>query len=299
MSNRDCSIVKDLLPLYIDEVASDETSNFIKEHLLTCEACQKDLDFYKKELTKNNQADDRINEANTLKKISGNIKRKNRLVFAFSTLLSAVVIILIAFYLVVPQYITYSDHLININENAGVITVELGADYTPVDGYNIYYSEFDNSYTIEAYTTHWGDIMSVFNSELLRAKTAVINPNKDIVSAVYYASNTQGVDDELIYGNNFGGGQVTLPRLFLGFYMTIAIACVVVCALLALIFYRLKKVQNFFVICLFMPASYLISQLLIIGLNTVTYTPAYDFIAILTLSVPLFLLMLLAYKIIK
>ncbi len=37
--NRECSLVKDLLPLYIDHLASDESEQFIHAHLETCGKC--------------------------------------------------------------------------------------------------------------------------------------------------------------------------------------------------------------------------------------------------------------------
>ena len=39
---RNCALVKDLLPLYIDELCSEETGEFIREHLDECEDCRKD-----------------------------------------------------------------------------------------------------------------------------------------------------------------------------------------------------------------------------------------------------------------
>lgn len=36
-----CKIVEDLLPLYIEELTSDETSSFVEEHLQGCEKCAK------------------------------------------------------------------------------------------------------------------------------------------------------------------------------------------------------------------------------------------------------------------
>ncbi|MGL5314570.1 MAG: zf-HC2 domain-containing protein [Peptostreptococcaceae bacterium] len=43
MSKIDCSVVKDLLPLYIDDLVSEESKLIIKEHLKTCEECSKYL----------------------------------------------------------------------------------------------------------------------------------------------------------------------------------------------------------------------------------------------------------------
>lgn len=38
---KDCGIVKDLLPLYAEDMASEESSAFVREHLETCEDCRK------------------------------------------------------------------------------------------------------------------------------------------------------------------------------------------------------------------------------------------------------------------
>ena len=37
----DCNVIKDLLPLYIDECCSDESAKLVTEHLDTCESCRK------------------------------------------------------------------------------------------------------------------------------------------------------------------------------------------------------------------------------------------------------------------
>lgn len=44
---KECAIVKDLLPLYIENMVSDETESFIKEHLNECEDCRNDLESLK------------------------------------------------------------------------------------------------------------------------------------------------------------------------------------------------------------------------------------------------------------
>lgn len=40
MKNENCAIVEELLPMYIEELSSPEVSNFIEEHLKTCETCR-------------------------------------------------------------------------------------------------------------------------------------------------------------------------------------------------------------------------------------------------------------------
>ena len=45
----ECSVVRDLLPLYVEQMVSEETGAFIKEHLANCAACAAELDGMKAE----------------------------------------------------------------------------------------------------------------------------------------------------------------------------------------------------------------------------------------------------------
>ena len=44
MSKENCSLIKDLLPLYIDDLCSDDSTKIIKNHLETCSECNKEYE---------------------------------------------------------------------------------------------------------------------------------------------------------------------------------------------------------------------------------------------------------------
>lgn len=48
MNKEICDIVKDLLPLYIDDILSDSSRALVEEHIQTCSECRKDLESYSK-----------------------------------------------------------------------------------------------------------------------------------------------------------------------------------------------------------------------------------------------------------
>jgi len=50
---RDCKIIRDLLPSYIDSLTNESTNQYIEEHLNNCEQCKKILEDMKKELKLN------------------------------------------------------------------------------------------------------------------------------------------------------------------------------------------------------------------------------------------------------
>ncbi|MBE6052316.1 MAG: zf-HC2 domain-containing protein [Clostridium sartagoforme] len=65
MANKlSCNIIKDLLPMYVDEISSEETNNCIKEHFDRCDDCKKE--YYK--IIKGNSSNEKINNIEIFKK---------------------------------------------------------------------------------------------------------------------------------------------------------------------------------------------------------------------------------------
>lgn len=50
MDNNTCHLIKDLLPLYVDDAVSQESMESIRAHLVHCESCHREYDILKKEL---------------------------------------------------------------------------------------------------------------------------------------------------------------------------------------------------------------------------------------------------------
>ena len=62
-----CNIIRDLLPLYVDNVCSNETKDMVENHLQTCKNCQQEL-----ALLKTNFKTNQFNEERSIK----NFKKK-------------------------------------------------------------------------------------------------------------------------------------------------------------------------------------------------------------------------------
>ena len=74
MSKINCSLIKDLLPLYIDDLCSKESTEIIKNHLEVCEECNKEYIQLKKE-----PALEKINDnSSELIKGVGNMIKKDK-----------------------------------------------------------------------------------------------------------------------------------------------------------------------------------------------------------------------------
>ncbi len=65
-----CEIIKDLLPLYIDGVCSEDSKNAVEEHIKTCEDCKRELEDYRGEISAVERQEEEV-----IKKISSRWKK--------------------------------------------------------------------------------------------------------------------------------------------------------------------------------------------------------------------------------
>lgn len=116
-----CEIVKDLLPLYYDDVCSNESRTTVEEHLQECDTCKKYLDNMNGDFIQTN-ADKAAEQAksNILKGIKKKLLRKNVMISAIS-IICAIVVLLGGF-----SFIFHYE--IPISYENGLVSVEMGND---------------------------------------------------------------------------------------------------------------------------------------------------------------------------
>ena len=69
-----CEIIKDLLPLYLDGVCSNDSKALIEEHLAECDSCKAELQAMKEELFMNRK-EQNLKEAEAVKSLSRRWKK--------------------------------------------------------------------------------------------------------------------------------------------------------------------------------------------------------------------------------
>ena len=70
---KQCKIIRDLFPSYIDELTNEETNQYVEEHLKSCEECKNVLDDMKKEL-KIGKTQKNTKEVQYIKKYNNKLK---------------------------------------------------------------------------------------------------------------------------------------------------------------------------------------------------------------------------------
>lgn len=119
MKKMDCDIIRDLLPLYIDDVVSDATKEMVETHLKDCEVCRKEAEWMRK--TVRLPADQKAQEAevNALKNIKQRYFKKKIIVAVVSACLTLMVTAGAYSYMVMAEEeIPYEASKVKIEEKA-------------------------------------------------------------------------------------------------------------------------------------------------------------------------------------
>lgn len=101
MEKISCSIVKDLLPLYIEGILSEETAQAVQLHLQTCENCKKDFEIMRQDFVFPSAP--KIQEEN--EKILKELKRQLKI----KRMLTAVVAVFVTVAVVISGYLVYTN----------------------------------------------------------------------------------------------------------------------------------------------------------------------------------------------
>lgn len=287
MKNRECSIVRDLLPLYVEDIVSEDTKQFVEEHICQCNECKKELERFESDIPMNKNHQETDDSAQAIKKIRLDIKKKRVFTSVLSSLVSVIVVMLLFAYLTAPKYLPYteSENFITADENNGIVTLSFTGEY------ELYQSE-KGVYAISLYDTVWNKLINYDKKQAI-----TVNPDGEEVKTIYYVSNgEQG--DKVIYGVDpiANGGAWTLPRLFLNYYLLIAVCATLFLAMFYLIFRKKRKVKVIIIKLFFIPLSYVLSDFLITGREAASYSANRDFYLILLLTIPIYFVFYIIYK---
>ena len=286
-----CNVIKDVLPLYLENMLSDDSCIMVEEHIEQCQGCKNYLNDMR---TFNKIPVDR--NASPLLKVKSTLRKKKIQISILSMLFSIILFVIITAFLTAPEYIPYSERSVIINEigNGSVLAQFEDTVY----GYDIHRYPTDDNTGYVYHITTWN---SIWNRSIKTSNinNTILNPNGEKVVSVYYY-NTDGSEDILIYGKdiNPNGGIITLPRLFLSYYAFIAIIFAATCGLIMLILNRNKKVLNFTMKVFYLPISYLLGHLIIKGFTSSSYSSKRDIYAILLVMIPLYIAFLTATNLI-
>ena len=286
----ECSIVRDLLPLYAESMVSPETASFMEEHLKDCEHCRKEYERLKAPC-----AVPAKNDAAPLLMLQKKMAAK-RLRTIVLTAVFAVALLVSAFAVLdAPVYLPYTEELLAVEpvgENGLQITFDPSVTdfnytvYQDPDGGNFYYCD------VEAWYSLWDRWFSGGEEQ----RTAVVFPAKPYPVTVMYCPN-DGTESICVYGEAGEGGSIALPRLALGYYLILAVLALAVLFAAWLVAKGRHRQRAWIERIMLYPVSYLISHGIVVGFRAISYSLVRDFRLILFVSLLLYCGLLLAHSV--
>lgn len=285
----ECSIIRDLLPLYAESMVSPETASFMEEHLKDCEHCRKEYERLKAPCAVPAQ-----NDAAPLLMLQKKMAAK-RLRTIVLTAVFAVALLVSAFAVLdAPVYLPYTEELLAVEpvgENGLQITFDPSVTdfnytvYQDPDGGNFYYCD------VEAWYSLWGRWFSGGEEQ----RTAVVFPAKPYPVTVMYCPN-DGTESTCVYGEAGEGGSIALPRLALGYYLILAVLALAVLFVAWFVAKGRPRQRVWIERIMLYPVSYLISHGIVAGFRVISYSLIRDFRLILFVSLLLYCGLLLAHS---
>lgn len=269
-----CQIVKDLLPLYKENLLSEESKIFVEEHLKACPECEKLL---------KDQIQIESKENKPLDFVEKRIKKETRFfTLAVVSLIGSILIFIISF-LNMPRHIEYEKDLCKVYRSDDIYTVEFSDKVSGID-----YTDTEDAIYLDAYTTKYDEL---FKKD--RPKKSLTFHKDDLKMVLY--QNHESIPKMVI-----GHGEVRqtlLPRLVFGLYAWMSIIGFFVIAFAIFLQEKLRKKSLSLPIKTLLigaPLSLFLAIIAVKGLNTATYYPTTDFkyIAFLSLGIYLFLIFL-------
>lgn len=271
---KNCNIIKDLIPLYKEDLLSDESKIFVEEHLKTCRDCENLLkDQMKIENT----------ETKPLNFVEKRIKKETRyFTLAVLALVGSILIFIIS-YLNTPRHIEYEKGLYRVYRSDEIYTVEFNDKVSGID-----YTDTEDAIYLDAYSRKYDEI---FNKN---RPNKSLTFHKDKMKMVLY-QNHESIPNMVI-----GSGEVRqtlLPRLLLGLYARLSIIGFIGLYFLIILTEKFRKKSISLPIKTLLigaPLSFFLGIISIKGFNTATYYLMSDFkyIVFLSLGIYLFLIFL-------
>ena len=309
-----CAVVRDLLPLYAENLTEEETKKMVDEHLEECAECRQRLAGIE---TKTAAP---VESGKPLIALKQEIRKRRWYAALIAALCVFIGVYTYFFHVTSMKYVPWQEGLIevarvetvnpaeyagsdeDVPKNSGAApapTVAPGSAEPAVEALVLNVSSFINGF--EEHVTIEDDGTTTV---LMQAVSTNPSPNRQTRS--YYELTYYPIPDRLIYGfeqpqkllwgSPMNGGTEVLPRLALAYYLLIAAAFAAICGLAWAIF-RKRNCSWIPRQLFFAPVSYILSHLLLKGTQTTSFFMERDFISILLLTAAIYTLLSLAWQV--
>lgn len=295
----ECSIVCDLLPLYAEDMVSEDTAEFVKEHLGNCPTCRAELEKLRKPVQPVAAQHVPDIDAEPLKRLKkALLMEKVQVILCTAAVLLALMLSGLSF-LTAPEYFAYSQELVTVTEGAnGEATISFSSEITnyklqriadPADKQTVYH--------LEVWTCAWDRMFSKPGAQDVTVKPE--NGHELLIYFTQFINQSSSNSAVCIYGEiePDSGGWMALPGLSMGYWLAINIVLLVILGVIWLNLRKKEKPRRLVERLILIPIAYMLGHLCVLGFHTLSYSEWRDAQMILAIGILFYCAMLLALSI--
>lgn len=295
----ECSIVCDLLPLYAEDMVSEDTAEFVKEHLGNCPTCRAELEKLRKPVQPVAAQHVPDIDAEPLKRLKkALLMEKVQAILCTAAVLLALMLSGLSF-LTAPEYFAYSQELVTVTEGAnGEATISFSSEITnyklqriadPADKQTVYH--------LEVWTCAWDRMFSKPGAQDVTVKPE--NGHELLIYFTQFINQSSSNSAVCIYGEiePDSGGWMALPGLSMGYWLAINIVLLVILGVIWLNLRKKEKPRRLVERLFLIPIAYMLGHLCVLGFHTLSYSEWRDAQMILAIGILFYCAMLLALSI--
>ena len=295
----ECSIVCDLLPLYAEDMVSEDTAEFVKEHLGNCPTCRAELEKLRKPVQPVAAQHVPDIDAEPLKRLKkALLMEKVQAILCTAAVLLALMLSGLSF-LTAPEYFAYSQELVTVTEGAnGEATISFSSEITnyklqriadPADKQTVYH--------LEVWTCAWDRMFSKPGAQDVTVKPE--NGHELLIYFTQFINQSSSNSAVCIYGEiePDSGGWMALQGLSMGYWLAINIVLLVILGVIWLNLRKKEKPRRLVERLILIPIAYMLGHLCVLGFHTLSYSEWRDAQMILAIGILFYCAMLLALSI--
>lgn len=295
----ECSIVCDLLPLYAEDMVSEDTAEFVKEHLGNCPTCRAELEKLRKPVQPVAAQHVPDIDAEPLKRLKkALLMEKVQAILCTAAVLLALMLSGLSF-LTAPEYFAYSQELVTVTEGAnGEATISFSSEITnyklqriadPADKQTVYH--------LEVWTCAWDRMFSKPGAQDVTVKPE--NGHELLIYFTQFINQSSSNSAVCIYGEiePDSGGWMALPGISMGYWLAINIVLLVILGVIWLNLRKKEKPRRLVERLILIPIAYMLGHLCVLGFHTLSYSEWRDAQMILAIGILFYCAMLLALSI--
>ena len=295
----ECSIVCDLLPLYAEDMVSEDTAEFVKEHLGNCPTCRAELEKLRKPVQPVAAQHVPDIDAEPLKRLKkALLMERVQAILCTAAVLLALMLSGLSF-LTAPEYFAYSQELVTVTEGAnGEATISFSSEITnyklqriadPADKQTVYH--------LEVWTCAWDRMFSKPGAQDVTVKPE--NGHELLIYFTQFINQSSSNSAVCIYGEiePDSGGWMALPGLSMGYWLARNIVLLVILGVIWLNLRKKEKPRRLVERLILIPIAYMLGHLCVLGFHTLSYSEWRDAQMILAIGILFYCAMLLALSI--